>query len=154
MSGDVADGIVEVAEILDSTSRRIWWLRPVIRKAGSAVGEQMGQAERQRVVFVGRADAVPVVNARALAFRVVVDVGDDVLGCRVDVEQRRWLVGLFQPDIHPLQQVRLVVARANHVELGAGPVAVRGDELDRAVEGVEACAAGERLVLQQGASAP
>ena len=38
---------------------------------------QTDQAEGQRVVVVGRAGAVAVVDARALALGVVVDVGDE-----------------------------------------------------------------------------
>ena len=65
------------------------------------------------------------------------------------IQQRRWFGVLLQPDIHPFEQVGLVVAGADDVELGAGLVAVRGDELDRAIEGVVAGAAGEGLRFQR-----
>src|SRR5262249_55201359 len=87
-------------------------------------GRQTGQAEGQRVVFVAGPGAVAVLDERALALGVVVDVGDE--GRR---NRRR-----AQIHIHFFQQIGLV-------EGGAVDTAVRRDLLRRPVEGIEPAAA-------------
>ena len=77
--GDVADRVVGVVQVLHLAAGPAGdgRLRAVVGEGGGvAPGEQMRQAEGERVVVVGRADAVAVVDALALALGVVVDVGD------------------------------------------------------------------------------
>ena len=63
---DVADGVVRVAEVL------------VRDRAGDVGGVQAAETKRPRVVLVGRARAVAVVDALALAAGVVLDAGDEI----------------------------------------------------------------------------
>src|SRR2546425_3641886 len=72
--GDVADGIVGVVQVLHLAAgppglRRLW----AIAGEGDSVSarEQMHKTGGQRVVGVGGSDAVPVLNQRALALRIV-----------------------------------------------------------------------------------
>ncbi len=59
-----------------------------------------------------------------------------MLGRSAWVKQSGRLGVLLQPDLLALQQVRFVVDRLGHIELCPGSAAVRGNNLDRAVEGV------------------
>ena len=56
---------------------------------------------------------------------------------------------MLQPDAHTLQQTGFVVGGLGDVERGACLVAVRANELDRAVECVIAGATGENLRFQR-----
>ena len=106
--GDVARRVVGVVQVLHLAAGPAGRgrLRAVAGKGdGIAPGEQMHQAEGQRVVVVGGPGAVAVVDQRALALGVVVDVGDE----RRSVAGRRGSRRLAS--VHLLQQVGFVVDR-------------------------------------------
>ena len=78
--GDVAGRVVGVVQVLHLAAGPAGWGRLwaiVGKDDGVAPGEQVHQAEGQRVVVVGGPDAVAVLDQRALALGVVVDVGDE-----------------------------------------------------------------------------
>ena len=142
--GNVAHRVVGVGQVLQGAFVGFGMFGPR--------GEQVDQTERVLVIGVLRDDGMAclvVFNAHTLALGIVVDVGDGLQVRGRRIQQVRRFGGLLQPDIHPFEQVGFVVTGADNVELGAGLIAVRRDELDRAVEGIVAGAAAEYLGFQR-----
>ena len=111
----------------------------------------MGQPEGERVVAVGGAGAVLVVDALALALGVVVDVGDADRRRRVDVPGRAAPAGSAARSSHTsTRSSRLASLNTGWMTLRLAPrqAAVRRDGLDRAVERVVAGAALEALGVE------
>ena len=99
--GIVADG--------GNVAGRIIGVEEVLQPFLAAQRLQVSEPEGERVVFVGRPDAVAVVDQRALALGVVIDVGDEGRGDR----------RAAQVDLDPLQQVGFVEAGAITLLSGA-----------------------------------
>ena len=95
-----------------------------------------------------------MVDAGPLALGVVVDVRHrmQVRGGRIEPARRLGVP--VEPGVHLLQQVGLVVARLDDVDRRARLVAVRRDQLGRAVEGVVAGAAGVGLGFERHGAGP
>lgn len=119
---DIAGRIVDIVQVLHVPPLPSWCRRRgvVSRPARRlALGHDVGEALGERVVAEAAAGAVAVVDALALCPGVVVDVGEADGGGWLErrVDERRRRRRALQPDVDPLQQVRLVEAELHHAEL-------------------------------------
>ena len=121
--GDVAHRIVGVEEVLDLASGpvRVLWRRTIVGKAGRvASGEHPRQTGGVGVVVVPSPGAVAIVDQRATALGVVIDVGD----------KGRLRRRARQIDADGLQHIGSVVGGTRGASIGRGG---RGRTVERIV---------------------
>ena len=128
--GDVADGIVGVVQVLQTTAlagcRRV--CRAIIRKiTGPPGGLQMDQPEGIGIITVKGACPIAIFDQGALAFGIIVYVGHGLQVGGARVEQSGRFRHLIQPGVEALQQIGLVIDGLDDVAPGIWPVAVGGD---------------------------
>ena len=161
--GDVPHRVVGVAQVLQAAwrggRRRLgrgesrWRVAAILAERRTSPRVEVDQAGRLRIVNIAGGGAVLVFDPCSLAFCAVINIAhaNDWRRRRArHVQQPDRLGGVGEPHVELLQKARFVVDGLEDVTPRTGPIAARRDNLDGAVEGVVAGAAGERFSFQQG----